>query len=94
MKLLIDMNLSPQWVPVLEASGWKAVHWSFRGCRKGNGRRSRFQNRPARAGRRSACRLELNGGYFIEWDCGADLSADTIEARWQMNNNAIPMATA
>ena len=21
-----------------------------------------------------------NGGYFIEWDCGADLSADTIEA--------------
>lgn len=36
----------------------------------------------------------FNGGYFIEWDCGADLSADTIEARWQMNNNAIPMATA
>jgi len=24
-----------------------------------------------------------NGGYFIEWRCGADLSADTIEARWQ-----------
>ena len=23
-----------------------------------------------------------NGGYFIEWDCGADLTADTIEARW------------
>lgn len=23
------------------------------------------------------------GGYFIEWDCGADLSADTVEARWQ-----------
>jgi hypothetical protein len=21
-----------------------------------------------------------NGGYFIEWDCGADFSADTIEA--------------
>lgn len=21
-----------------------------------------------------------NGGYFIEWACGADLSADTIEA--------------
>ena len=21
----------------------------------------------------------MNGGYFIEWDCGADLSADTIE---------------
>lgn len=24
-----------------------------------------------------------NGGYFIEWRCGADLSADTIEARWK-----------
>ena len=23
-----------------------------------------------------------NGGYYIEWRCGADLSADTIEARW------------
>lgn len=25
-----------------------------------------------------------NGKYFIEWDCGADLSADTIQARWIM----------
>ncbi|MCS6786566.1 MAG: DUF2442 domain-containing protein [Thiobacillaceae bacterium] len=24
-----------------------------------------------------------NGRYFVEWACGADLSADTIEARWQ-----------
>ena len=22
-----------------------------------------------------------NGKYYIEWDCGADLSADTIEAK-------------
>ena len=22
-----------------------------------------------------------NGGYFVEWDCGADLSADTIAAQ-------------
>jgi hypothetical protein len=29
-----------------------------------------------------------NGGYFIEWDCGADLSADTIEARWQVVGNS------
>ena len=28
-----------------------------------------------------------NGRYFIEWECGADLSADTIQARW------IPSAT-
>ncbi|MCX7001965.1 MAG: DUF2442 domain-containing protein [bacterium] len=24
-----------------------------------------------------------HGGYFVEWSCGADLSADTIEAQWQ-----------
>lgn len=24
-----------------------------------------------------------NGSYFVAWACGADLSADTIEARWQ-----------
>lgn len=24
-----------------------------------------------------------NGKCFIEWECGADLSADTIEARWE-----------
>lgn len=26
----------------------------------------------------------FNGGYFVEWACGADLSADTIEAKWQV----------
>lgn len=25
-----------------------------------------------------------NGGCFVEWACGADLSADTIEAKWQV----------
>jgi hypothetical protein len=25
-----------------------------------------------------------NGGYFVEWDCGADLSADTREALWKV----------
>jgi len=28
MKVLVDMNLSPQWGPVLEQHGWPAVHWS------------------------------------------------------------------
>ncbi len=28
MKILIDMNLSPEWVEVLEKRGWTAVHWS------------------------------------------------------------------
>ena len=27
-----------------------------------------------------AFRKVMNGKYFVEWDCGADLSADTIEA--------------
>lgn len=25
-----------------------------------------------------------NGGYFVEWECGADLSSDTIEAKWHI----------
>jgi predicted nuclease of predicted toxin-antitoxin system len=28
MKLLVDMNLSPEWVRVLEEGGWEATHWS------------------------------------------------------------------
>lgn len=28
MKLLLDMNLSPEWVSVLQRHGWQAVHWS------------------------------------------------------------------
>lgn len=27
-----------------------------------------------------------NGGYFVEWECGADLSADTIEANWRVKS--------
>lgn len=28
MRILIDMNLSPEWVSVFKSEGWKAVHWS------------------------------------------------------------------
>jgi predicted nuclease of predicted toxin-antitoxin system len=28
MKILIDMNLSPDWVKVLESAGWESAHWS------------------------------------------------------------------
>ena len=28
LKFLVDMNLTPQWVPVLQKHGWVAVHWS------------------------------------------------------------------
>lgn len=28
VNVLVDMNLSPDWVPVLQRHGWSAVHWS------------------------------------------------------------------
>lgn len=28
MKVLVDMNLSPEWTQVFVANGWEAVHWS------------------------------------------------------------------
>jgi predicted nuclease of predicted toxin-antitoxin system len=31
MKLLIDMNLSPDWATVFEQQGWEALHWSMVG---------------------------------------------------------------
>jgi hypothetical protein len=35
----------------------------------------------------------FNGGYFVEWECGADLSADTIEARWKVVGTVAPQMT-
>ena len=32
MKLLIDMNLSPEWGPYLEERGFETVHWSAVGA--------------------------------------------------------------
>lgn len=28
MKILVDMNLSPEWLGVLNQAGWEASHWS------------------------------------------------------------------
>ena len=28
MKIVIDMNLSPEWESVFEVAGYQAVHWS------------------------------------------------------------------
>lgn len=28
MKILLDMNLSPQWIPFLKRNGFEAIHWS------------------------------------------------------------------
>ncbi len=32
MKLLVDMNLSPRWVPLLAEVGMEAAHWSILGA--------------------------------------------------------------
>ncbi len=32
MKLLLDMNLSPAWVPLLGTAGWESAHWSTIGA--------------------------------------------------------------
>jgi predicted nuclease of predicted toxin-antitoxin system len=31
MKFLVDMNLSPLWVPFLADQGFEAIHWSTAG---------------------------------------------------------------
>ena len=28
-----------------------------------------------------------NGGYYVEWECGADLSSDTLRAKMKINSN-------
>jgi predicted nuclease of predicted toxin-antitoxin system len=28
VKLIVDMNLSPEWVPLLTQNGWPTTHWS------------------------------------------------------------------
>ncbi len=35
-----------------------------------------------------------NGGYFVEWACGADLSTDTLEARWQVVGKVVTTANS
>ena len=35
-----------------------------------------------------------NGGYFVEWGCGADLSADTLEAQWKVTGKVANKAIA
>ena len=33
MKLVLDMNLSPEWCDVLTKAGWPTIHWSAVGSR-------------------------------------------------------------
>ena len=64
MKLLIDMNLSPEWVTLLSESGWQTVHWSSVGA----------QNAPDR----EICSYAKTEGYVIlthDLDFGTILAA-------------------
>jgi predicted nuclease of predicted toxin-antitoxin system len=36
LRLVVDMNLSPEWIPWLMQRGWTAVHWSTIGDPKAN----------------------------------------------------------
>jgi len=38
MKLVLDMNLTPDWVPILTRAGHDAVHWSSVGCARAKDR--------------------------------------------------------
>ncbi|NDC55149.1 MAG: hypothetical protein EBZ74_13005, partial [Planctomycetia bacterium] len=64
MKLVIDMNLPPSWVQVLEAGGHDAVHWSSVGLPK--------------ASDRDILRWARHNGYVVfthDLDFGAILAA-------------------
>ncbi len=37
MKLLLDMNLSPEWCETLRQAGWEAAHWSMLGAHNASG---------------------------------------------------------
>ena len=39
MKILIDMNLSPEWVAVFKENGFEAVHWSQVGDQRASDRK-------------------------------------------------------
>lgn len=36
LRIVLDMNLSLEWMPLLEQAGWKAVHWSVVGDPRAN----------------------------------------------------------
>ena len=64
IKILVDMNLPPRWVPVLKAEGWDAVHWSSVG--------------PPGAADAEILRYAKDGGYAVlthDLDFGAILAA-------------------
>jgi predicted nuclease of predicted toxin-antitoxin system len=36
LRIVVDMNLSVEWIPLLEGAGWTAIHWSAVGDPRAN----------------------------------------------------------
>jgi predicted nuclease of predicted toxin-antitoxin system len=36
LRIVVDMNLSLEWIPLLEQAGWHAIHWSAIGDPRAN----------------------------------------------------------
>ena len=69
MKLLIDMNLSPDWVNVLRAKGVESVHWAMIG--------------PASAADKELMAWAKSNGHIVlthDLDFGAILAATNADA--------------
>ncbi len=48
MRLLVDMNLSPDWLPIFQRAGWDACHWASIGA--GNAPDPELRNGPVSMG--------------------------------------------
>lgn len=69
MKIVIDMNLSPDWVQLIETAGFESVHWSTVG--------------DPRASDRTILEWALTNGYIVftnDLDFSAILAATQAEA--------------
>jgi hypothetical protein len=76
---IAELKIQPNWILTVVAEDGRVGHFDVRPYLQDEAFEAlQNQNEFAKV---------INGGYFIEWDCGADLSADTIEARWQTVGN-------
>jgi hypothetical protein len=72
---IAELNIQPNWILTVVAEDGRVGHFDVSPYLQDEAFEA-LQNQ-------SEFAKVINGGYFIEWDCGADLSADTIEALWR-----------
>ena len=73
---IVELKIQPNWILTVIAEDGRVGHFDVAPYLQDEAFEA-LQNQ-------SEFAKVINGGYFIEWDCGADLSADTIEARWHI----------